>query len=88
MKIFLGHMLLNLRNLSKHTVNNLLQTLHNVKMIVCFVVKQPINIIHIMCENFKTIPWVLCKIRPIQFARVSIGSDKNWNLSSIIFLKW
>ena len=65
MKIFLGHMLLYLRNLPTHTVNNLLQTLNNVERIVCFVVKQTINIIHIMCENVKTIPRVLSKIRPI-----------------------
>ena len=45
-----------LRDLLTHTVNNLLQTLNNVKSIQFFVVKQKINIIHIMCENFKTIP--------------------------------
>ena len=25
------------------------------------VVKQKLNSIHILCENFRTIPWVLCK---------------------------
>ena len=50
-----------LRNLLMHTVNNLLQTLNNVKSIQFFVVKQKFDIIHIMCGNFKTIPWVLCK---------------------------
>ena len=48
-----------------HTVNNLLQKLNYVKIIHFFVVKQQFNIIHIMCENFKTIPWVLCKIQLI-----------------------
>ena len=56
---------LGLRNLLTHTVNNLLQTLNNVKSIDFFVVKQKFNIIHIMCENFKTMPWVLCKIQRI-----------------------
>ena len=69
-----------LRNLLTHTVNNLLQTLNNVKSIQFFVVKQKFNIIHIMCENFKTIPWVLCKIQLIFFERHKIGSHKNWNL--------
>ena len=69
-----------LRNLLTHTVNNLLQTLNNVKSIQFFVVKQKFNIIHIMCENFKTIPWVLCKIQLIFFERHKIGSRKNWNL--------
>ena len=54
-----------LRNLLTHTVNNLLQTLNNVKSIQFFVVKKKFNIIHIMCENFKTIPWVLCKLQLI-----------------------
>ena len=54
-----------LRNLLTHTVNNILQTLNKVKIIQCFVVKQKLNIIHIMCENFKTIPWVLCKLQLI-----------------------
>ena len=45
-----------LRNLLTHTVNNLLQTLNNVKSIRFSVVKQIFYIIHIMCENFKTIP--------------------------------
>ena len=54
-----------LRNLLTHTVNNLLQTLNNVKSIQFLVVKQKFNIIHIICENFKTIPWVLCKIQHI-----------------------
>ena len=47
-----------LRNLLTHTVNNLLQTLKNVKSIQFIVVKQKFNIIHNLCENFKTIPWV------------------------------
>ena len=54
-----------LRNLLTHTVNNLLQTLNNVKIIQCFVVKQKSNIIHIMCENFITKPWVLYKLQLI-----------------------
>ena len=48
--------ILYLRNLLTHTANNLLQTLNNVKNIQFFVVKHKLNIIHIMCENFKTIP--------------------------------
>ena len=71
-----------LRNLLTHTVNNLLQSLSYVKSIQFFVVKQQFNIIRIMCENFKTIPWVLCKIQLIKFERVKIGSHKNWNLGS------
>ena len=35
-----------------------------------------------MCENFKTIPWVLCTVQLILFERVKIGSHKNWNLGS------
>ena len=54
-----------LRNLLTHTVNNLLQMLDNLKNIQFFVVKQNLNIIHIMCENFKTLPWVLCKLQLI-----------------------
>ena len=42
-----------LRNLPTHTVNNLLQALNNVKSIQFFVVKQKINIIHIMCGHFQ-----------------------------------
>ena len=53
------------RNLLTHTVNNILQTLKNVKRIQFSVVKQKFNIIHIMYENFKTIPWVLSKIQLI-----------------------
>ena len=47
-----------------------------------FVVKQKNNSIHITCENFKTIPWVLCKLQPIEFERVKIGSHKKLNLAS------
>ena len=54
-----------LRNLLTHTENNLLQTLNNFKSIQYFVIKQKFNIIHIMCENFKTIPKVLCKLQLI-----------------------
>ena len=54
-----------LRNLLTHTVNNLLQTPNNVKNIQLFVVIQEFNIIYIICENFKTIPWVLCKLQLI-----------------------
>ena len=48
-----------LRNLLTYTVNNLLQTLNNVKSIQIFAVKQKFNIIYIMCENFKPIHWIL-----------------------------
>ena len=44
-----------LRNLLTHTVNNLLLKLNNVKSIQFFVVKQIVNIIHIMCDIFTTI---------------------------------
>ena len=54
-----------LRNLLTHTVNNLLQTLNNVKSIQFFAVKQKFNIIHIMCENFKTILRAFCKLQLI-----------------------
>ena len=57
--------LIYLRNLPTHTVINSLQTLSNVKSIQLFVVKPKFNIIYILCENFKTIPWVLCKIQLI-----------------------
>ena len=49
-----------LKDLLTLTVNNFLQTLNNVKSNQYFVVKQKFNTIHIMCANFKTIPWVLC----------------------------
>ena len=45
-----------LRNLPTHTVYNLLQKLYYVNVFQYFVVKQKFNIIHIMCENFRTIP--------------------------------
>ena len=61
----LAQMYVYLRNLLTHTVNNLLQTLNYVKSIQVFVDKQQFNIIHIMCENFKIISWVLCKIQLI-----------------------
>ena len=71
-----------LRNLLTHTVNNLLPKLNYVKQFQYFVVKQKFNIIHIICENFRTISWVLCKIQLIQFQRVKIESHKIWNLGS------
>ena len=52
-----------LRALPTHTLNTLLQKLNYVKQYS--VVKQKFNIIHIICENFRTIPWVLCKIQLI-----------------------
>ena len=55
--------LLYLRNLLTHTVNNLLQDLNYVKPIQTFDVKQIFHIIHVMCENFRTIPYILCKIQ-------------------------
>ena len=51
-----------LRNLLTHTVNNLLQNLDYVEQFQYSVVKQKFNIIHIDCENFKTIHLVLCLI--------------------------
>ena len=57
------HVKIYLRNLLTHTVNNLLQKLNNVKSIQFFVVKQIFSIIHIMCEIFTTIPWVLYKLQ-------------------------
>ena len=57
--------LLYFRNLLTHTVNNLLQMLNSIKSIQVFVVKQKFNIIYIMWENLKTIPWLLCKIQLI-----------------------
>ena len=71
-----------LRNHLTHTVNNLLQTLNNVKSIQFFVVKHKFNVIHIVCENFKQIPWILFKLQLILFERVKIGSHKYWNLGS------
>ena len=65
-----------LRNLLTHTVNYLLQTLNNVKSILFFIVEQKFIIIHIMCENLKTIPLLLCNIQLIYFERVKIGSFK------------
>ena len=56
-------LILYLRNLLTHTVNNLLRKLNNVKSIQFFVVKHIFNIINIMCEIFTTIPWVLYKIQ-------------------------
>ena len=50
-----------LRNLLTHTVNNSLQKLNYVKHFQYFVVKLKFNIIYIICENFRTIPWVYAK---------------------------
>ena len=66
-----------LRNLPTHTTNNLLRKLNYIKSIQNYDVKQKINIIHIMCENFRAISWVLCKIQLIKFERVKIESHKN-----------
>ena len=46
-----------------------------------FLIKK-INIIHIICENFRTISWVLCKIRLILFERLKIESHKIWNFGT------
>ena len=46
-----------------HIVNNLQQKLNYVKRIQYSVVRPNFNIIHIMCESFRIIPWVLCKIQ-------------------------
>ena len=50
-------------NLLKHTVNNVIQQLKQVKRTQYSVVKLTFNNIHIMCEIFRTISWVLCKIQ-------------------------
>ena len=75
-----GSINLYLRNLPTHTVNNLQQKLNYVKLIKISVIKQNFNIIHIMCENFRTISLVLCNIQPFQYKRVKPKSHKNWNL--------
>ena len=54
-----------LRNILTHTVNNSLQKLIYVKHFQYSVVKQKLNIIHIICENFRTVPCALCKIQLI-----------------------
>ena len=46
-----------------HTVNNLLQKLYYVEHIQNSAGNQIFNSIHIMCENFRRIPWILCKIQ-------------------------
>ena len=65
-----------------HTVTNLQQKLNYVKLVQYSVVKQNFNTIHIMCENFRTISLVLCKMQLFQFKRVKTKSHKNWNLGS------
>ena len=57
------------------------------KRIQSFVVKLNFNSIHIMCENSRTIHWVLCKIQLILFERVKIVGHKNWNLFSNMFME-
>ena len=52
-----------LRNLLTHTVNILLQKLNYVNLIQYSAVKQIFNIIYSICENFRTIPWIVCKIQ-------------------------
>ena len=69
-----------LKNLLTHTVNNSQQKLNYAKLIQISVVKQNFNIIHIICENFRTIPLVLCNIKPFQYKRVKTESRKNWSL--------
>ena len=66
--------ILYLRNLLTHTVNNILQKLNYVLRNHHSVVKQKFSNIDIMCEIFRTIPWVLCNIQLIQFERVNIES--------------
>ena len=72
-----------LRNLLTHTVNNLQQKPNFVKLIQISVVKQKFNIIHTMCENFRTIPLVLCNIQPFQYKRAKTESHKNLNLGVV-----
>ena len=48
-----------------------------IKRIQYSAVKQNFNIIHTMCEIFRTIPLVLRKIQLIQFRK-----SQNWNLGS------
>ena len=68
-----------------HTVNNLLQTHNYLIMLdnfnIMLLIKK-INSIHIILENFRTIPWVLCKIQLVQFERVKIESQNIWNFGS------
>ena len=67
---FYTYMHINLRNLPTYTVNTLLLSLTYVISIQYSVVKQNFNIIHIMCENFRAIPLVLCEIQFFQSERV------------------
>ena len=66
--------ILYLRNLLTHTVNNILQKLYYVLRNHHSVAEQKISNIDIMCEIFRKIPWVLCNIQLIQFERVNIES--------------
>ena len=68
-----------LRNLLTHTVNNLQQKLNYIKLIQITGVKQKFNSTHIMRENFRTMPLVLCNIAPFQYKGVKTESHKNWN---------
>ena len=67
-----------------HTVNNFLQKLNYGKQFQYSVIKHKFNIIYIMCEHFRTIPRVLCKIQLIIFEWVKIESRKKSNLGSIL----
>ena len=55
-----------LRNLLTHTVNNILQKLNYAIRYHHSVVKQKFSNIDIMCEIFRTIPWVLCNIHNLK----------------------
>ena len=65
-----------------HTVNNLLLKPYYVKQFQYSIVKQIFKIIHIICEKFRTLPWVLCKIQRIYIKKVKIESHKIWNSGS------
>ena len=75
-----------LRNLPTHTASTLLQKLNYVKQFQYSVVKQKFNVIHIICEKFRTIPLVFCKIQLIQFERVKIETHKIWNSNRLKFM--
>ena len=54
-----------LRNLPTHTIKSLLQKLNYVKQFQYSSIKHKFNIIHILCENSRAIPCVLCKLQLI-----------------------
>ena len=60
----------------------MIKKLNCVKQFQYSAVMQKFNIIHIICENFRTIPLILCKYSLFDLKGSKIESHKIWNLGT------